>query len=50
MIVGDAPAFYALMVDRDVDAVSIEGDVEARSEPCSTRSRPHPRKSGTAGR
>ncbi len=26
VIVGDAPAFYALMVDRDVDAVSIEGD------------------------
>ena len=25
-IVGDPPAFYCLMVDRDIDAVSIEGD------------------------
>jgi DNA-binding HxlR family transcriptional regulator len=29
VIVGDPPAFYCLMVDRDVEAVSIEGDSEA---------------------
>ena len=29
MIVGDASGFYRLMVDRDLDAVSIEGDVDA---------------------
>ena len=28
VISGDPPAFYGLMVDRDLDAVSIEGDVE----------------------
>jgi DNA-binding HxlR family transcriptional regulator len=28
VISGDAPAFYALMVERDLEAVSIEGDVE----------------------
>ena len=28
IVVGDPPAFYCLMVDRDLDAVSIEGDAE----------------------
>ena len=28
VIVGDAPGFYRLLVDREVDGVSIEGDVE----------------------
>ena len=28
VITGDAPGFYRLLVDRDVDGVSIEGDVE----------------------
>jgi len=28
VIVGDAPGFYRLLVDRDLEAVSIEGDVE----------------------
>ena len=28
MIAGDAPGFYRLLVDREVDGVSIEGDVE----------------------
>jgi DNA-binding HxlR family transcriptional regulator len=28
VIVGDAPGFYRLMVDRELDGVSIEGDVE----------------------
>jgi hypothetical protein len=28
VISGDAPAFYRLMVDRDLEAVTIEGDVE----------------------
>jgi len=32
VISGDAPAFYALMVDRDVEAVTIEGDVEVVRE------------------
>ena len=27
VVVGDAPGFYALIVERDVDAVSIEGDI-----------------------
>jgi DNA-binding HxlR family transcriptional regulator len=29
VIMGDSPAFYSLMVDRDIDAVAIEGDAEA---------------------
>lgn len=29
VIVGDAPGFYRLLVDRELDGVSIEGDVEA---------------------
>lgn len=29
IVIGDAPSFYALLVARDVDAVSIEGDVDA---------------------
>jgi DNA-binding HxlR family transcriptional regulator len=29
VIVGDAPGFYRLFVDRELDRVSIEGDVEA---------------------
>jgi DNA-binding HxlR family transcriptional regulator len=29
VVVGDAPAFYCLMVERDADAVSIEGDADA---------------------
>jgi DNA-binding HxlR family transcriptional regulator len=28
IVVGDPPAFYCLMVDRDLDAVSVEGDVD----------------------
>jgi DNA-binding HxlR family transcriptional regulator len=28
VIVGDAPGFYRLMVDRELDGVSVEGDVE----------------------
>ena len=28
VIVGDAPGFYRLMVERELDGVSIEGDVE----------------------
>jgi hypothetical protein len=31
VVTGDAPGFYCLLVDRDIDAVSIEGDVEALS-------------------
>ncbi len=29
VIVGDPPDFYCLMVDRDIDAVAIEGDADA---------------------
>ena len=29
LIVGDAPGFYRLLVDRELDGVSIEGDVDA---------------------
>lgn len=29
IVIGDAPGFYGLLVDRDVDAVSIEGDLDA---------------------
>jgi hypothetical protein len=29
VVTGDAPGFYCLMVDRDVDAVTIDGDAEA---------------------
>ena len=29
IVVGDTPAFYCLMVDRDLDAVSVDGDAEA---------------------
>jgi DNA-binding HxlR family transcriptional regulator len=29
IVVGDPPAFYCLLVDRDIDAVSVDGDVEA---------------------
>ena len=28
VIVGDPPGFYRLLVDRELDGVSIEGDVE----------------------
>jgi DNA-binding HxlR family transcriptional regulator len=28
VVVGDAPGFYRLMVERDLDAVSVEGDVD----------------------
>ena len=28
MIVGDVPGFYRLLVERDLDGVSIEGDAE----------------------
>ena len=28
-VVGEPPAFYCLLVDRDIDAVSVDGDVEA---------------------
>ena len=29
IVVGDAPSFYCLLVERDADAVSIQGDVDA---------------------
>ena len=29
VVVGDAHGFYCLMVERDLDAVSIEGDADA---------------------
>jgi DNA-binding HxlR family transcriptional regulator len=29
IVVGDAPGFYCLMVERDLDAVAVEGDVAA---------------------
>ena len=29
VVVGDPPAFYCLIVERDIDAVTIEGDVDA---------------------
>ena len=29
VIVGDSAGFYNLMVERDLDAVSVEGDVDA---------------------
>ena len=32
VVVGDAPAFYALLVDRRIDAVAIDGRVEAVEE------------------
>ena len=29
VVIGDAPGFYCLMVERDIDAVSVEGDADA---------------------
>ena len=32
VVAGDAPAFYCLMVDRDLDAVTVEGSSDAVRE------------------